>query len=678
MIPFSFHSRIPILFSRITMSKNIIAIDFGTTNTYITLCPHDSKNKTPLHLSGKTPAISTVILYLKDPNADPNIFPIIGEEAVETFGDCDNDEIGGYRYCSHFKPDIEKSKEAQKHTIDFFQAVLRDARKQGIHLKPENSHVIIGVPSEANAEYRRTLKSLAKTVGFGDVELVDEPKGAMINDIGHHQFDLGDIMSGYLVIDFGGGTCDFAFIKDGVIKHSWGAMHLGGRLFDDLFYQWFCETNPGMEKELEASGADFYVRTHDCRTLKEWFSDGVGKNPEINARKSVGKVGRIEGLTKDEFLRRAKNYTPSRSFLEFQKRSGAVLPPELQRGKVDLIDWFEHSLFDGLSVGGINIREVQVISLAGGSSRWFFVKESCLKKFNLGEKKISTSPNPFAAISEGLAILPAVEAEFAGKVRKLKEEKPQFVHTKIRPEIRDGLRKLQRRVVDTVMHELFTNKIAPRLHAYRQNGGTINQLEQEIATDIRAYEPHLKRMVDKEAKGEIDTLLGISIDATRRWLTQHGIHLPETQGRVTGPSGGVKIENGMTPVDVGPVVLAIQAMILVVVTTVIAKIVAVTGITLLSAAGPLGLLTGAIAGAAVLWYGQKATEEWVKANLSIPAFILTPLLTDAKIKQCRTKMNKDLDDNIAEACSEVVGQIEKELDQIIQKEIDRLSIVNIR
>ena len=42
-----------------------------------------------------------------------------------------------------------------------------------------------------------------------------------------------------LVVDFGGGTCDFAFMYRGMVRNSWGDMELGGRLFDDLFFQWF-------------------------------------------------------------------------------------------------------------------------------------------------------------------------------------------------------------------------------------------------------------------------------------------------------------------------------------------------------------------------------------------------------------------------------------------------------
>jgi hypothetical protein len=80
----------------------------------------------------------------------------------------------------------------------------------------------------------------------------------------------------------------------------------------------------------------------------------------------LGQVAEL-GLSKDEFMRRAQNYTPSDAFRNILKKMGQRLPDKLSGGKpVDIIAWFQESLKSGLTN-----REVKTISLAG---------EGCYKK----------------------------------------------------------------------------------------------------------------------------------------------------------------------------------------------------------------------------------------------------------------------------------------------------------
>lgn len=167
------------------MAKDIIAIDFGTTNTYVTLCPHGSKNPTPLKLNGRNLEVSTTLLHSDVPDADPNHYPIIGNQATVQYGKSKEPEATTrrYRYESHFKPFIASSEAARRSTVDFFKALLRDALKRGLPFHPLSRRVIIGVPSEADDRYCETLKKLADEAGYGEVELVHEPKGAVLHDL---------------------------------------------------------------------------------------------------------------------------------------------------------------------------------------------------------------------------------------------------------------------------------------------------------------------------------------------------------------------------------------------------------------------------------------------------------------------------------------------------------------
>ena len=220
-------------------SGSVIGIDFGTTNTYLTICPYGTKNKFPVHLSGRSPAIDTAILYSDAPGSDEGLFPVIGERASLTFGQAGARVKAekGYRYYASFKPEIHGHETARRCAADFFKAIKREALRIGVRLEGEGNRVIVGAPSEAGEGFRETLKEIIREAGFGEVEVVDEPKGVLLTDLGYNRFALADILDGYLVVDFGGGTCDFALMSRGEVAGSWGDLELRGRLFDDLFYQ---------------------------------------------------------------------------------------------------------------------------------------------------------------------------------------------------------------------------------------------------------------------------------------------------------------------------------------------------------------------------------------------------------------------------------------------------------
>jgi molecular chaperone DnaK (HSP70) len=290
-------------------ARDVIGVDFGTTNTYVTICPYGAMNKSPLHLTGRTPAIDTAILYSDVPEADPSVFPVIGENATVTYGQATQEEIlrEKYRYHANFKLDVANSETARRCAIDFLKALRRDAQLNGTPLEPERSRIIFGAPCEADPGYREALKEVARESGLGRIEILDEPLGALLTDLGGGRFPLSDAMAGYLAVDFGGGTCDFALIRRGEVVKSWGELELGGRLFDDLFYQWFMEQNPGLEEELRRTGRDFYVWSYCCRRLKEDFSETASKNLKVDMKAEVGRFGSITGLTREEFLARASD-----------------------------------------------------------------------------------------------------------------------------------------------------------------------------------------------------------------------------------------------------------------------------------------------------------------------------------------------------------------------------------
>ncbi|MDR1925555.1 MAG: rod shape-determining protein [Planctomycetaceae bacterium] len=653
--------------------RHVIAIDFGTSNTYITRCPNNINVPTEIQIYGNdSVGIETVLLYS---NESGDISPYVGTLAVETIGDASEEDRKKYAYQfrSHFKPDILQSLEARRNAKDFFSALIRDAAKKNLNFFPKDNRVIIGVPSESPASYRSTLEEIAKDAGYGDVETIEEPFGAMLDAISANEFPIADIIDGLLVIDFGGGTCDYAFLKDGEVKHSWGDMHLGGRIFDDLFYRWYCEQNQGKEDELRRNGDDFIVRTHYCRECKEKFSQYV-----LNVNKpfsySFRQYGKMEGLTWDEFISRAKNYRPTESFKRFQDESGCPLPERLTNGSTDLLKWFEDSLKSGLDKAHIALSDIHVITLAGGSCQWKFVSDFCKEIWQ--DKRIFSSPKPYAAIANGLAVLPALRKIYEQKKEQLQNEMPAFIDKEI-AEMKTELNKANERIVDQIMTELFDAKIKPVLHQFREKGGTVNQLEKDIAHESSSFENRINTIAKNEITNEIKSLFTLFLNHTRDWLKQHNLRLGNFAA-FDPTTGSVKMET----VDAG-IANNIVAVINTIVTGIIAIIIANIcggGGTAIIMTGPLGLLIGAIIGVAVgaliFLYGRKKATEMAK-SYHIPALLLYPILTDAKIASCRDKMKKDLLQQLESSLQITLPQVKSAMEIPVRKEIDRLSVVNV-
>lgn len=667
------------------MLKDIIAIDFGTTNTYIAKCPANARTPSAIQFNSNSVGIETALLYS---NESTNDSPYIGEQAINGLGNASIEERQKYeyRFYSHFKPDVVSSTIARQNAVDFLTAILRDSRKCNINFSPIDCRVIVGVPSEADSKYRETLRSIFADAGYGEVNLIDEPIGAMLDSISSGMFSIADIISGFLVIDFGGGTCDFAFIQNGKVKHSWGEMNLGGRLFDDLFYRWFCDLNPGKESELSQNGEDFFVRVYHCRQWKEKFSQFTAVSPQKTFSCSIGDYGKIKNVTWNEFVERAKNYKPTESFIKFLSDSNIPLSEKLISGNIDLLQWFQDSLTSGLSEAGISISDIHVIALAGGSCQWSFVGECCREILN--NDNFFRSNQPYATIANGLAVLPALENEFQRKQSELTAAIPLFVQ-EIGEKIKSELNRGREQIVSKITVDLFDNKIRPILINFRENGGTINKLKSDISKEALAFEEQINKLVNDEIGNNLTALFEMTLDNVKEWLKKNDLRMAEIKNNSNFRTD--KIDIGTIDPKVAELVINIVNTIVgTIITIIVANICGGGGMAII-ATGPLGLLIGAIIGVAVgilaASYGTDKAKE-IAENYEIPSNIspvrifkfnpLNTILTDKRIITLRNDMEKDLSQKIDQALQGILSDIKSKVEIIISDEISALSIVNIR
>jgi hypothetical protein len=657
--------------------KNVIGIDFGTTNTYVTVCPHGTRNKQPLHLSGKDPSIDTAVLYSDKPGADPNVFPMIGENATVTFGQADEKDIQreGYRYHTNFKLEIVSGKIPRRCAVDFFKALDRDSKLNFTPLNASENRVIIGAPSQAGEDFKRTLSDVAEEAGFGKAEILDEPIGALLTDLGSQKFALADILEGYLVIDFGGGTTDFAYLKKGKVIRSWGNFELGGRLFDDLFFQWFAEQNPKEAKKLKSERRDFYVWSYLCRRLKEDFSETVLKNPKAVMKAEVGRFGLVSEMTREEFLARARSYEPSGSFLDYYEKIGVSLSEKFLKGPVDLIAMFARSLKEGLS----DIKGVKAVSLSGGSSKWFFVKDLCSEELGMAPDMILNTYNPFGAISEGLSILPAIRAEFDSIIASVSRDKADFVK-EIMVHAGASLKKRQELIVEVILTNLYDDRISPKLRGYKNGETNIKNIESDVASIIKDYDSELSSLVEDSFRGEIQSIKTIVRGKLEGWLLERGLRLGTPEGLSGESPSGVAVAGSMVTDQLTGLMSAGMAGVATTLTSgILASLLGGGGIALLGA-GPHGLVAGVLGGlflGTLGWvFGQDKLKEWAKKPV-LPGVVLKMIASDRVILNIRRGLEESLDSQFGDFIKSFTVRLSAELDLLISREIENLGIVNV-
>ena len=184
-------------------NRNVLAIDFGTSNTYYCRCPGDQLSPKGIDFGDGRDGLASAILYRNGKS------PLIGHVALEEYGEATPSERKNYNLKTRFKPDIAVSDDARNSARDFLATVLTEARSQKIDLAPDGREVIFGVPSEADQSFRNTLAALASDAGYGKVNMIDEPRGALLYHVFHKDIPARDALKGLLTIDFGGGDLRF-------------------------------------------------------------------------------------------------------------------------------------------------------------------------------------------------------------------------------------------------------------------------------------------------------------------------------------------------------------------------------------------------------------------------------------------------------------------------------------
>lgn len=651
-------------------SRDVLAIDFGTANSYFCKCADGQFSPKGVDFGDGRDGLATAILYRQ------NRPPLVGYTALDEYGEARGREKAGYTLRTHFKPDIAVGEEARSHAVDYLAAVLEEARHQRIDLEPGNRQVIFGVPSEAEAEYRGALCEVALRAGYGDITMVDEPKGALLYHVFHKDIPVRNAQQGLLVVDFGGGTCDFAFLVRGNVRHSWGDMRLGGRLFDDLFFQWFLEQNPASLESIREDGNEYYLHSFLCREIKEYFSRTMARDRTEKISKALAQYGRISGMTWEEFIHRAGAYSPSPTLTGFLAEVGQHFSLIGNRKDyVNLIQWFRDCLRQGLREAGIDNSAIRSVILAGGSSSWPFVCDILREEIGIGLDKIMRSDRPYASIAEGLAIYPSLRKKFLSAKAKLKKELPDFRKSKLDGLLENRAAIVAREISESISRELYDGKIKPVLDEFRSRGGSVESLKSRMSNVATSFESRLKRTIEEK----ITVFAGALPVAVREllglWFEKHGLIPPEVDMVVDVETSLLK---DLSP-EVPDVIERIFGIAVAAVIAPVGAMICGGGGMALIASGPLGLVIGFVLTAVVAYlsvkYGPVRAKEMAE-KWEIPNWILKRAITDGKITRIREKLSREIEMAILRELAGKRDELTDQVEMIVINEIEALSDIN--
>lgn len=662
--------------------RNILAIDFGTTNTYFSKCSADQISPMGVDFGTGRDGLPTAILYRGARE------PLVGEPALHEYGEASPPERMGYELHAQFKPDIVESAPAARAATEFLRVVVLQAQRQHIALDPAQYDVIFGVPSEAQPAFRTKLAHIAKSAGYGDVRLMDEPKGALLHHLWHKDFSPQEARAGILVIDFGGGTCDFAFLQSLQVSHSWGDMELGGRLFDDLFFQWFLEQNPQAPAAMEQAGDTYYVHAYLCREVKEFFSLTMARDRFEKVSKSVGRYGSLRGMDWPGFLERAQRYIPGPTFVRHMEDMGlhlmdgggsrrlesALRDPS---SAIDLVDWFRTTLAHGLTEKGIETRTISRVILAGGSSQWPFVADVVTDALGVERSRLMRSDRPYAVIAQGLSILPALQKKFDATRDELRRDLPRFCRVQVRPLVEKVTDSYVAGVAVDVTSELFDKTIRPILEEFRRKGGSGKHLRDSISGQVKANEDKLLEIIEARMRtlrlglpGELNELL-------RNWFGSYGLSVGERPiEEAQRTAGGQELVQPGAPDLYGGIMEAVGWFVVALAATVGASLSGGGGIALLAFAGPAGLIIGAVIGAVVAFlavrYGTARARE-LADTWNAPPWVVKNVLMPSRIVALRRDFQQRLQDNLRRETAALQDELESRIRTITENQIESLS-----
>ena len=502
----------------------ILGIDLGTSNTYVYGAHKSSAAPHPVILprvSAPDGCVETAILY---EDGSPLLIGHLAESEYYA-----NARMRPRRELRcQFKPEIgEENAGAARWMTDFLHMLRKELPQDT--LEPD-SQIYVGVPSRTRESFGINLSQCFKDAGWPAPSLIKESDAAMISCLQSGAIELDDLEHSLLILDFGGGTCDFTLAENSEILQCGGDRLLGGRLFDDLLFQLFCRHNPDLLDQIQADGCEYYVHWVLCKAEKERFSKILQR--DVNNAVSLHlswfdaqgkqKHAYLHDLTWQQVVSAAESYTASGSLLDMLRQYanrgalGAVAEDMLQGRQVGLISWFKDILYEIRRQ-----KSIDKVILTGGSSGWFFAREAVRDVF--GTDNIVMSPRTYEDIAFGLALYPMLLNTHL-RIKTLLEEQSEDFCSRVSDLTQGIFEKHTKMAAKTCAERIAVRDILSVLESAQETRKTVEAIEREISEKIQNDTGLLTIVQERTeaARKEIEKELRLQFN---RWLRENGVYL---------------------------------------------------------------------------------------------------------------------------------------------------------
>lgn len=658
----------------------ILGMDLGTSNTYLFSCRADSASRPEAvvvpGVSDAAGSMATAVLY---EDGRPILIGNMAES--EQYANA----LPGRVLRSQFKPEIAHGDaEAMRWMTDFLrllgQALPEGAPKPGTLL-------YVGIPSLTREDFSLNLGRCFADAGWPAPVFVRESDAALISCLQSGALDIDDLERRAVILDFGGGTCDFT-VLDGVDALANGGDPLyGGRLFDDLIFQVFCRRTPELAPGLAGSAYAYFFHWIECKTEKERFStamtpeepvcapdaperpEGVSLHAVWYDAAGARRDAWVHGYTREDFIRDAENYAASPEMLamlrQYQGRGGLSRPARdlLEGRSIGLVSWLRELL--GTLEGR---REVGRILLTGGSSRWFFVRDMAKELFPAAA--CAMSRRTYEDIAYGLALYPVLAASRA-RVEQLLKEKLGAFAAEAALAARALVEKSGRALAHRCTERIVARDIMPALEAAQGKGATVAALESAFERNIREDTVLLDIVREKSAALHAELQRELS-RRFRAWLRENGVLLvPRFEVPAQAISAdffkGVSVR--LSRLDSLNIMrFTLTAVLPLLAGTAAAGALAHTG-------EPVSTVLGGGVAFGGAWLLGRAAPGFLEKR-KLPGFLLNESNRRKIVEKNSAYIEKALNEAFAEVQADIADGMERRLRHALESMLGRLSVLN--
>jgi hypothetical protein len=665
--------------------RGSIGIDFGTSNTHFAfsnLIAGAAPEPRPLNVFGAA-LVPSCVLWKKPCTRDESLIVAIGSQAEAGWFELDEHEQAAHRLAANFKPDLLRSEQARTDAWAFLRKAYRGMRADnatdGIGAD-EGMPVVIGVPAEIGDEQKRFTAQAGCDAGFGEVVCVDEPLGALAFHLKNGDIMPHEARDGVLIVDFGGGTLDVALINAVArgFRKPWGEPTLGGRLFDDLFYTWVLQQNPGLKIAPEDLGPFWLL---GCRKIKEKFSrDWSGGQLQKKYRVEVLSPPKVflHPESVDEFERRARSFTPSKIAQDYFRSVGGRTASLADLRNANLFDWIEKTV-RGDQDQALHAGEFSKVLLTGGSCAWPFMKPLVARTLAIPDTRIKTSADPLTAVGMGLTIYLPLRDHYRAQSKAIEGErgkKTTDFAVRIDARMTAFSERLAKRCVDEIIAA-----VRSRFHCWYDNGGVLDDVASLIDADVEVKKPLIESIIHKEYDTLTIDLDRIRIDFIKDWLKDHGVaRSPQELGlaeRDIKSPGEMEFEGSVGKIsqEMAAVTTAVAGVAAGIVVIVVSLVKGKVILALFLANPVLGVMAGilALVGGAVLndWLKEKvAKHDWQGLRFSAMKLALSKAKIDAALDETavelKVKLQREIRSKLKSLDSLLLQQFSTVTDRVLE------------